>query len=134
MVSSETATRTGAVILEAESVTKTFTTPDGRALPVLDGVSFTLRRGRDRRAARQVGLGQVDAAALRRRADRPVLGHASPTAAPRSPGPTRAWRWSSSPSRCCPGSPCSRTSSSAMQARGVPRPSGREQRAAGRST
>jgi NitT/TauT family transport system ATP-binding protein len=38
-------TRTGAVILTAESVTKTFATPDGRALPVLDGVSFTLAEG-----------------------------------------------------------------------------------------
>ena len=38
-------TRTGAVILAAESVTKTFATPDGRALPVLDGVSFTLAEG-----------------------------------------------------------------------------------------
>jgi NitT/TauT family transport system ATP-binding protein len=33
------------VILEAKGVTKTFTTPDGRALPVLDGVSFALREG-----------------------------------------------------------------------------------------
>ena len=38
-------TKTGAVIIAAESVTKTFTTPDGRALPVLDGVSFTLSEG-----------------------------------------------------------------------------------------
>jgi NitT/TauT family transport system ATP-binding protein len=45
MVSSETATRTGAVIVQAELVTKTFTTPDGRALPVLEGVSFTLAEG-----------------------------------------------------------------------------------------
>ncbi len=36
---------TGAVILEASLVTKTFTTPDGRALPVLDNVSFRLREG-----------------------------------------------------------------------------------------
>jgi NitT/TauT family transport system ATP-binding protein len=36
---------TGEVILEAKGVTKTFTTPDGRALPVLDGVSLTLREG-----------------------------------------------------------------------------------------
>ena len=36
---------TGPVILEARGVTKTFTTPDGRALPVLDGVSLTLREG-----------------------------------------------------------------------------------------
>ena len=35
----------GPVIIEAGHVTKTFTTPDGRALPVLDGVSFTLREG-----------------------------------------------------------------------------------------
>ncbi|MGH3204454.1 MAG: nitrate/sulfonate/bicarbonate ABC transporter ATP-binding protein [Streptosporangiaceae bacterium] len=35
----------GPVILEARGVTKTFTTPDGRALPVLDGVSLTLREG-----------------------------------------------------------------------------------------
>jgi NitT/TauT family transport system ATP-binding protein len=33
------------VIIEAKGVTKTFTTPDGRALPVLDGVSLTLREG-----------------------------------------------------------------------------------------
>jgi NitT/TauT family transport system ATP-binding protein len=33
------------VILEAKGVTKTFTTPDGRALPVLDGVSLTLCEG-----------------------------------------------------------------------------------------
>jgi NitT/TauT family transport system ATP-binding protein len=33
------------VIVEAERVTKTFTTPDGHALPVLDGVSLTLREG-----------------------------------------------------------------------------------------
>jgi len=45
MVSSETVTRTGTVIIEAESVTKTFTTPDGHALPVLEGVSFTLAEG-----------------------------------------------------------------------------------------
>jgi len=45
MVSSETATRTGAVIVQADSVTKTFTTPDGHALPVLEGVSFTLSEG-----------------------------------------------------------------------------------------
>jgi NitT/TauT family transport system ATP-binding protein len=36
---------TGPVILEAKGVTKTFTTPDGRALPVLDGVSLTLCEG-----------------------------------------------------------------------------------------
>jgi len=38
-------TKTGAVIIAAESVTKAFTTPDGGALPVLDGVSFTLAEG-----------------------------------------------------------------------------------------
>jgi NitT/TauT family transport system ATP-binding protein len=38
-------TRTGDVIIAAESVTKTFSTPDGRALPVLDDVSFTLSEG-----------------------------------------------------------------------------------------
>jgi len=36
---------TGDLIIQAESVTKTFTTPDSRALPVLDGVSFTLAEG-----------------------------------------------------------------------------------------
>jgi NitT/TauT family transport system ATP-binding protein len=40
-----TVTATGLVIVEASRVTKTFTTPDGRALPVLDGVSLTLREG-----------------------------------------------------------------------------------------
>jgi NitT/TauT family transport system ATP-binding protein len=36
---------TGPVIVEASLVTKTFTTPDGRALPVLDDVSFRLCEG-----------------------------------------------------------------------------------------
>jgi NitT/TauT family transport system ATP-binding protein len=35
----------GPVIVEASGVTKTFTTPDGRALPVLDDVSFALHEG-----------------------------------------------------------------------------------------
>ena len=35
----------GPVIVEATGVTKTFTTPDGRALPVLDDISLTLREG-----------------------------------------------------------------------------------------
>jgi NitT/TauT family transport system ATP-binding protein len=38
-------TATGDVIITADSVTKAFTTPDGGALPVLDGVSFTLAEG-----------------------------------------------------------------------------------------
>ena len=38
-------TKVGAVIITADSVTKAFTTPDGGALPVLDGVSFTLSEG-----------------------------------------------------------------------------------------
>jgi NitT/TauT family transport system ATP-binding protein len=40
-----TTTKTGVVIVSAESVTKTFSTPDGQELPVLDGVSFTLAEG-----------------------------------------------------------------------------------------
>ena len=40
-----TAPKTGAVIITAESVTKAFSTPDGRDLPVLDDVSFTLAEG-----------------------------------------------------------------------------------------
>ncbi|MEV7027258.1 nitrate/sulfonate/bicarbonate ABC transporter ATP-binding protein, partial [Kitasatospora sp. NPDC093558] len=39
------ASRTGATIVEADSVTKTFTTPDGRALPVLDDISLRLAEG-----------------------------------------------------------------------------------------
>ena len=31
------------VIVEVTSVTKTFTNPDGQGLPVLDGISMTLR-------------------------------------------------------------------------------------------
>jgi NitT/TauT family transport system ATP-binding protein len=34
-----------APIVEVSNVTKAFTTPDGGALPVLDGISFTLREG-----------------------------------------------------------------------------------------
>jgi NitT/TauT family transport system ATP-binding protein len=37
--------KTGAVIITAEAVTKAFSTPDGRDLPVLDDVSFTLAEG-----------------------------------------------------------------------------------------
>ncbi|MFD7906622.1 nitrate/sulfonate/bicarbonate ABC transporter ATP-binding protein [Kitasatospora sp. NPDC059722] len=37
--------RTGATIVEAANVTKTFTTPDGRALPVLDDISLRLTEG-----------------------------------------------------------------------------------------
>ena len=37
--------RLGSEILQADSVTKTFTTPDGHALPVLDGVSLTVSEG-----------------------------------------------------------------------------------------
>jgi NitT/TauT family transport system ATP-binding protein len=40
-----TTPKTGDVIITASSVTKAFTTPDGGALPVLDGVSFTLAEG-----------------------------------------------------------------------------------------
>jgi NitT/TauT family transport system ATP-binding protein len=40
-----TASGTGPVIIEVRDVTKAFTTPDGRALPVLDGISFALREG-----------------------------------------------------------------------------------------
>ena len=36
---------TGAEIVRVEGVTKTFTTPDGRALPVLDGIGFQLAEG-----------------------------------------------------------------------------------------
>ena len=38
-------TKAGAVIIAAESVTKTFASPDGQPLPVLDDVSFTLAEG-----------------------------------------------------------------------------------------
>jgi NitT/TauT family transport system ATP-binding protein len=44
-VTSEAVHKTGPVIITVESVTKAFTAPDGRALPVLDGVSFTLAEG-----------------------------------------------------------------------------------------
>jgi NitT/TauT family transport system ATP-binding protein len=37
----------GPVIVEASGVTKTFSTPDGRALPVLDDVSFALHATED---------------------------------------------------------------------------------------
>ena len=56
----------------------------------------------------------------------------SPTGATRSPARTRAWPWSSSRSRCCRGSPCSRTSSSALQAtRRAPRTRGAPRRSRG---
>ena len=36
---------TGAVIIQADAVSKAFTSPDGQALLVLDGISFTLSEG-----------------------------------------------------------------------------------------
>jgi NitT/TauT family transport system ATP-binding protein len=39
------ASRRGSEILRVDSVTKTFTTPDGHSLPVLDGVSLTVSEG-----------------------------------------------------------------------------------------
>ena len=39
------ASRLGSEILRVDSVTKTFTTPDGHSLPVLDGVSLTVSEG-----------------------------------------------------------------------------------------
>ena len=45
MTTATTPVQAGSVIVQADSVTKTFATPDGRALPVLDGVSFTLSEG-----------------------------------------------------------------------------------------
>src|SRR6202451_656627 len=36
---------TGAVIIQADAVSKAFTSPDGQALLVLDGISFTLAEG-----------------------------------------------------------------------------------------
>jgi len=44
-VTSATMAKVGEVIITVDSVTKAFTAPDGHALPVLDGVSFTLAEG-----------------------------------------------------------------------------------------
>ena len=84
-------------------------------------------RRRDRRAARQVRLRQEHAAALHRRAHRPLHRHRSPTAASPSTAPTRAPRWCSRPSRCCRGSPCARTSSSVSKPAASPKPSRHDQ-------
>ncbi|HTU04037.1 MAG TPA: ATP-binding cassette domain-containing protein, partial [Trebonia sp.] len=44
-MTSATMAKVGEVIITVDSVTKAFTAPDGHALPVLDGVSFTLAEG-----------------------------------------------------------------------------------------
>ena len=132
MVSSETATRTGAVIVQAESVTKTFTTPDGHALPVLEGVSFTLSEGEIVALLGKSGSGKSTLL-------RCVAGLISPSSGSvsyrgtRSPARIRGWRWSYRPSRCCRGSPSGRTSSSAFRHAASPVPSGPSARS-GRST
>ena len=64
----DTAAESPLPLIEARDVRKTFATPDGE-LPVLDGIDLERARRRDRRAARQVGLRQVDPAALHRRPD-----------------------------------------------------------------
>ena len=52
--------RPAAAILEARGVTKAFTTPDGRALPVLDGIELTLREGEIVALLGRVRIGEVD--------------------------------------------------------------------------
>ena len=57
-----------APLLDVQGVCKSFRKPDGDELVVLENVNLPLRPGRDRRAPRALGLGQVDAAAPDRRA------------------------------------------------------------------
>ncbi|MDF3289146.1 ABC transporter ATP-binding protein [Streptomyces silvisoli] len=45
MTNTPSRSETGAAIVRAEGVTKTFTTPDGRALPVLDAISMQVNEG-----------------------------------------------------------------------------------------
>jgi NitT/TauT family transport system ATP-binding protein len=45
MTRDHTPRATGAVIIQADAVSKAFTSPDGQALLVLDGISFTLAEG-----------------------------------------------------------------------------------------
>lgn len=132
MVSSETATRTGAVIVQAESVTKTFTTPDGHALPVLEGVSFTLSEGEIVALLGKSGSGKSTLLRCVAGLIPPSSGSVSYRGTPLT-GAIRGWRWFSRPSRCCRGSPSGRTSSSALRHAASPVPSGPSARS-GRST
>ena len=75
-----------AALLDVQRVRQTFPQADGGELLVLDGVDLQLARGRDRRAARPLGLGQVDAAAPDRRPVRPTGGQPSPISASRWSG------------------------------------------------
>ena len=57
-------------LLQCTDVRKAFPKPDGAELLVLEGMNLDLARGADRRAARTLRLGQVDAVAPDRRACR----------------------------------------------------------------
>ena len=76
---------TAAPLLEVDDLNVSFATEDG-VVQAVDGVSFTVGRGRGRGDRRRVGLGQVgdrdDADGPDARAQRPVRGHRRPSTGP----------------------------------------------------
>ena len=90
-------------IIEVSHVTKTFVSPDGSPLPVLDDISLDLREGEIVALLGPLRLGQEHAPALHCRADRPDLGRGQATGAQPSTAPTPEWRWCSRASPCCRG-------------------------------
>ena len=89
-----------APLLRAEAVCKTYQMPDHHDRLVLDHVDFTLRRWRDRRDPRQVGLGQIDFSAHPRRPDSAKRRRRSNIAASRWPNRRTASRWCFRAMRC----------------------------------
>jgi NitT/TauT family transport system ATP-binding protein len=90
-----------APIISVEQVTKTFPTPDGR-LPVLDGIDFELYPGEIVALLGKSGSGKSTLLRCIAGLIEPSTGRVAYKGTQLN-GRTRASRWSSRASRCCPG-------------------------------
>ena len=91
------------IIIEVSHVTKTFVSPDGSPLPVLDDISLDLREGEIVALLGRSGSGKSTLLRCIAGLIAPTGGTVSYRGTVPSTGPTPAWPWCSRASRCCPG-------------------------------